>query len=457
MCLSGVALTLAARAVAAGDPVGWRADGSGYYPDAHPSLEWADGSNVLWKTVLPSWGNGHPVLVADRIFVGAEPDLLVCVRAADGAILWQRTNSYAEALGPAEAGTLAAAQKDYNETLKQTQALEAELRKVKAQTNLPPDSAEVKAQADALLAQIAPWKRKLEDLEKTAWYAHLPATHPVNGYSTPTPVSDGKRVYALYGSGVAACYDRDGKRRWIRFVEKPANGWGHSASPVLLGDRLIVHLLSVTALDAATGKTVWQTRVPEHWGSAIAVAWAGTNAVITPGGDVLRAADGQILARSLAGLDFCAPIARDGAVYFIQNGGKAVRLPARGGTNAAPVTLWTTEPKRERYYASPLIHEGLIYAVMQYGVLSVIDAADGKVVHERKLETGGGTMYPSICLAGGHVFVSSDNGATLVLTPGRDPQPVATNKLEGFRSTPAFAGNRMYVRGLKLLYCIGTR
>ncbi len=158
-----------------------------------------------------------------------------------------------------------------------------------------------------------------------------------------------------------------------------------------------------------------------------------------------------------AKLDYCAPIVEDSVVYFIiQKGGRAIRLSAEPGETITLDVLWETNPRDDRYYASPVIHEGLIYAVTQKGILSVIDANTGQVVYERSLDLGGGTVFPSVTLSRDYLYVSSDNGTTVVLQPGREHQEVARNSLEAFRSSPIFANDRMYVRGLQHLYCIGA-
>ena len=66
------------------------------------------------------------------------------------------------------------------------------------------------------------------------------------------------------------------------------------------------------------------------------------------------------------------------------------------------------------------------------------------------------TVYPSICLAGGKLFVSGDQGRTLVIEPGREYRELASNTLEQFRSSPVFDGGRIYIRGLNHFFCIGA-
>ena len=97
----------------------------------------------------------------------------------------------------------------------------------------------------------------------------------------------------------------------------------------------------------------------------------------------------------------------------------------------------------------------MIYALSANANLTVVDAKTGQRVYEEKLELGGGQCYPSITFAGKFLFVSSDNGHTLILEPGREYKEVAQNTLEPFRSSLVFEGKRMYVRTLKHLWCIG--
>jgi outer membrane protein assembly factor BamB len=178
--------------------------------------------------------------------------------------------------------------------------------------------------------------------------------------------------------------------------------------------------------------------------------------IITPNGDFFRASDGKLLAKDTSFLEYARPIIHGGVVYFIQHEGKAFRLPTTVGETIELETLWQTKPKKDRYYASSVYHEGLIYGIVRQGhFFSVIDAATGEVVYEEKLKLGKGTTYPSIALAGGNLYVSNDNGTTVIMTPGREPKEIGRNSLETFRSSPVFVGRRLYIRGMENLYCIG--
>ena len=272
--------------------------------------------------------------------------------------------------------------------------------------------------------------------------------------------SDGKLVWALFNNGVAACYDLEGVRKWIVHVDVPPHrDWGHSASPVLHDGKLIVHVAEMKALDAATGKLLWRSQGTKWaWGTPAITNVGDTAVALGPKGQIVGLSDGKVLTSVANGLEYNSPIVADGVAYYIQGKAVAAKLvAAEDGVKAEPV--WTVKIKEDRYYSSPVIHNGLIYAVNQKGHLSILDAPTGKVVNGGgqgvALDLGKGTFYPSVTLAGGHVLVSSENGTTVVLKPGPAGEVVATNKLDTFRSSPVFEGKRMYLRTYKYLYCIG--
>jgi len=184
-----------------------------------------------------------------------------------------------------------------------------------------------------------------------------------------------------------------------------------------------------------------------------------TKVLITAKGDIVRVEDGALLAKSIAKVTYSGPVMDDGVVYFIehdQQTSKAFRLPDEITDDSVAVEkLWESKPAKERYYASPVVREGLIYALNQRGVFSVMDAATGEVVYEQRLDFGKGTCYPSPTLAGEFVLLSCYNGVSYVVKTGREYQEVARNTLEPFRACPVFVGDNMYIRGQKNLYCIG--
>ena len=281
------------------------------------------------------------------------------------------------------------------------------------------------------------------------------ATHEATGYTSPTPVSDGKHVFTVFGSGAVAAHTAAGEPVWNRVVQQPEHSWGHSASPALGGGQLIVHLGDLYGLDPATGNEVWRVPSAVKWGSPVVAEIAGTDIVITPSGDVFRAADGAPLATGIGSLEYATPVVQDGVVYFIEKKATAAQLPTNLDEPFACTELWQTRIQGSRHYASALIEDGLVYAISREEKFTVLDANTGEIVYERQFDLGdeGNSAFPSITLAGDKLFVSARSGATAVLLPGRTYREIARNTVEGFGSSLVFEGKRMYLRAFDYLYC----
>src|SRR3954453_10068051 len=99
MITVAAALGLDARIVSADDliksPVGWRGDGSGQYPSADPPTKWSAKENIIWKAEV-GMGTSSPVLVGQRLFITAEPNLLICLDAGTGKELWRKAHKIAD-------------------------------------------------------------------------------------------------------------------------------------------------------------------------------------------------------------------------------------------------------------------------------------------------------------------------------------------------------------------------
>jgi len=376
---------------AAERPVGWRGDGTGHYPSADPITKWSEKENVLWKSEVGT-GQSSPIVVNRRVFITAEPDLLLCLDTETGQELWRKTHKFSD--------------------------LPASLN------------------------------------------AKDPGEPNPYGDATPTPVSDGKRIWVFFGTGMVACYDLDGKRDWIHWYDLPqTTTYGRAASPVLVGERLLVHFGPLICLEAATGKLLWKNEHAKATYGTPAPARVGVvDVVITPKGQVVRVADGKILAADLGNCMYPSPVVQGSVVYFIDGAMTAVRLPEKAADQIECKELWSGEITGE-FFASPLVHGGRIYAVDKAANYYVIDANTGKTLLNKTLEfprTDAPHVYPSLCLAGKQLFASNDAGDTLRLEPGDQGAVTGSNSLpRGSGATPTFSGQRMFVRGGKILYCIG--
>ncbi len=382
-------LWFAALAPQTRTPQGFRGNGSGCFSEATPPREWSAAKNVVWTTKIGPNKYSSPVVVDGRVFLVAEPADLFCVDAADGRILWQRSNGFADLPG-------------------------------KIEGKLPKNDA---------------------------------------GNTTPTPVSDGRYVYAVFGTGIVACYDFEGRRQWIWYDgPHPAPEYGRTASPALSGDKLLVTLSCLIALDARTGKPIWKNKeILEQYGTPVPTMIAGVDVAVMPSGQVVRVVDGAILAADLGGLLYASPVVEDGIVYRIQAASSAQKLVATASDKWEARQVWEQELEGT-FYASAICDRGLIYAVSNEGFFTILDARDGKILDRRELDLSpeGGNQYPSLVLAGNHLLIFNDRGDALVLQPGRTYKELARNRLgAGHGSAPAFDGRHIYVRGGQNLYCIG--
>jgi len=443
-------------------PRGFRTDGTGRYPNAEPPLHWAPDKNVVWKIDLPP-SNAIPVILEQRLFTCAEPCVLLCVNKADGQVLWRGESSYREIALTEQEKAQFEIERLQGETLKGQQSVldkeSAAVRKLLQDAAIHKEEAEKKLEDLKVRSEAI----KTEKLKLTTWNRYLEpgkgadGFHPTGGYSSATPVTDGKHVYVIFGNGLAACYDLDGNRQWLKLIEHPTAAYGHGSSPLLVNDKLLVHFSDLVALNTRDGSEAWRTKVAPGHGTAMHARLGDVDVAFHPSGNVYRTSDGSLLAKGLGSTGPNSPLIQDGKVFFIAGHVRGYALPTSGDMPAKWSPLWKgANLKGSGYwFPSPILHDGLIYAMNAGSIFSVVDAATGELVYERRLDFGGGQSYPSITLAGKHLYVSSDNGTTIVLEPGREYRELARNSLETFRSSLVFEGKRMYVRTTKGLWCIG--
>ena len=457
-----LSLAVALGSSAGQTPLGFRTDGTGRYPDADPPLTWADDKNVVWHIPLTQ-SNAIPVILGDKLLTCAEPCVLLCVNKLDGTILWKGESSYKELPLTDQEKSQFEVEKQRNAELgKHQSALDKEsslLRKALKDGTAPKD--EVDKKLDGLKVQSDEIKARRAELTVFNRYSEpgkgAGGFHPTGGYSSATPVTDGKRIYVIFGNGLAACYDLDGNRQWLKLIEHPTAAYGHGASPVLVKDKLLVHFTDLVALDVKDGSEAWRVKIPPSHGTSMHARIGDVDVAIHPQGLVIRIDDGAILAKGLGSTGPNSPLVQDGKVFFVAGQVRGYALPTSLDAAGKWPPLWKgTNLKGGGYwFPSPILHDKLIYAMNAHSIFTVVDAETGKIVYEQRLEFGGGQSYPSITLAGSRLYASSDNGVTLVLEPGREYKELAHNALEPFRSSLVFEGKRMYVRTTKGLWCIG--
>lgn len=299
-------------------------------------------------------------------------------------------------------------------------------------------------------------------------------THSTNGFASASPCTDGKHVYAHFGSRGLYCYSVDGKLIWSRkdFPRMTMRGtFGEGSSPTLAGDLLIVPCdhegdSSLYALNKDTGKTVWQVRrdEPSCWATPFVLQVGDKAQVIMNGQNYARAYDlasGKELWR--CGGQTQRPVAcavgADGMV-FVGSGFRgsflgAFRTTGSGDIESGDSVVWTVS-RDTPDIASPLLSDGRLYFHKgKTGLLTCLDAATGKPHYTTSRIPGIRSTYASPVAAGGRVYVTGRAGTTVVLEDSPNLEILATNSVgEPVDATPAPVGDELFIRGQNHLFCI---
>ena len=310
--------------------------------------------------------------------------------------------------------------------------------------------------------------------------------HPMNSYATPTPVTDGKTVFAVFSGGSIAALDFDGNIRWINSDLKFYSQHGMGTSPILYDDLLLFAVDHTNreepkglgfqqpwdkgyllALDKNTGKERWRgmrgmSRVAHATPAVMQVN--GKDQIISPAGDVIQGFDptnGQLIWTIANKGEPCvpSPAIGDGLVYSVKSRTDpivAVRPDGRGDCTATHV-VWE-QKQNSPMMASFLYVKPCLYTCTDNGVFSCLDAGTGEFLWELRLRSG--ALNPSPLYADGRIYVLSERGTTTVLKPSDDPKTpaeiIATNKLDEMcRASIAVAGKQLFIRTAERIWCIG--
>jgi outer membrane protein assembly factor BamB len=289
------------------------------------------------------------------------------------------------------------------------------------------------------------------------WKAGL-AEKSAKELARATPVSDGAAVYVSLGDGTVASYTLEGKQRWTRRIEPAALTYGPSASPVLVGDTLLVDGKRLQALDAATGNPRWTAGVESFYGTPAIIVLDGVPYAVTAKGAVVRVSDGTVMATQIAeglgGDQAPSPVVRGNVVYLAYKRCSAVALALKDG-KLVPQKLWEQELPGD-VISSPVLAGGLLFIATAGPVeLLALNGRTGELIVEKEWDLAA-NVYPSLALAGGCLYGSNDAGETLVLEPGPVYKELRHNRLpQGSGASAAFAGPQLFLRGGEFLYCIG--
>ena len=300
----------------------------------------------------------------------------------------------------------------------------------------------------------------------------LPAVHEKHNLASPSPVSDGERIYGWFATGQIVALDMTGRELWKKNLGAEYGpfviNWGHGSSPVVHKGQLVLLCYHekasyLLALDARTGAVRWKKD-----------AAAGVTSYSTP--LVLEtAARTEVIVNSSVGIsghDFATgerlwhfsednrfpiptPVAQDGVIFasrgYRSSPFMAIKAGGSGDVSGNQV-VWRVASGAP-YISSPVQHDGLVYMAGDVGVLTITDARTGERVFQERV----GGVYTASPVAGdGKVYLVSEDGETIVLSAGRAPTILARNRLRARQlASPAISGGRLFIRTDDALYALG--
>jgi outer membrane protein assembly factor BamB len=433
--VAGWCVVILAASSAVGDWPGWRGDGSGLSSETDLPLTWSESEGVKWKMSIPGAGHSSPIVWGSRVFV-----------------------------------TTAVAKDPNVETFRGGVYMGGNRAK--------PDESEY---AYCVLCLDADGG---DILWSTTVVQQRPKTrrHTKNTYASETPVTDGTRVFASFGSAGLYCLDFEGRVIWQRDLGllRGKRGWGTGASPILFQNMVILagdndDDSCITAFDKATGHPVWRTERKEgaSWGTPFLFEAGGRTTVVTNATHRMRGYDagsGKLLWECGGGsmIAVPSPVATQGLV-FLSSGHNLMRpqpiiavragacgdiTPAKDQRQTDGVAWWRS--MGGPYVTSPIAIDRCLYVPLDRGTLTCYEALTGQVVYERQSLGSRNTITASPVAAEGRIYIQTEDGECYVVRPGPQFEILAVNKLdETFCASPAVSGGRLFLRGRKHLYGIG--
>jgi outer membrane protein assembly factor BamB len=409
----------------------WRGPAaSGVSPETRLPHQWSDTQNIAWRARLGGVGVSSPIVWGDRVFA-------VSQAGSGQSRVGPRLGQGADA-SPGERGLAA-----------------------------QPGGVRFLVEAFNRADGKRFWRYEL------AAEGELPPVHDKHNLASASPVTDGERVYAVFGTGQVGAVDYAGKPVWTRNLAKEYGSWeinwGNGSSPIVHKGALILVCFHgsasyILALDSRTGKQLWKTDRPRgvtSYSTPLVVPGPQGEELIvnsSVGVEGYDPATGRPLWHFNEPNQFPIPVAmhHDGVVYLsrgYRSGPYAAIRPGGRGDISKSHVLWRV-PTGAPYISSLVFYEGLLYMAGDVGVVTCVDAKTGERVWRERL---GGVYTASPVAADGKIYLMSETGETIVLKAGRAAEVLARNRIDGrILASPAISGGRLFVRTDDHLVAIGS-
>ena len=420
-----VLLTISLAPRLAADWPQWRGpDGTGVAQDAAP-LEWGPDTNVAWRSEITGLGVSSPIVSGNLVIVTSQAGFAPLESGS------HPTLSDGDVDGAD--GPLGGSRLDGDGGLRFL--VEAFDRR----------------SGDAL------WTHTIGAREP------FQPVHQKHNLASSSPVSDGERIYATFGTGQTVALTMDGEELWSRHLGEEYGpleiSWGYSSSPALYGDLLILQCdresdAYLLALDARTGADRWKVDrgngLRSYSSPVVIPGPSGAELIINSSAriDAFDPLTGAHLWHTGGTNQFPVPVASyaDGAIYTSRGhrSGPYMKIRPGGRGDVTDTHVEWRVPTGAPYVSSILYYDGLVYMANGQGIITCIDAETGETVWRERL---GGVYTASPLAANGRIYFFSETGETIVLAAGRDPIVLARNDLLArILASPAISDGHLFIR-----------
>lgn len=397
---------------------------------------WSRTNNIVWKTELPSWSAATPIIWGDRIYVTS----------------------------PSRA-----------EQTAQTESSPAGRRPSRD----PGGSSLLLICLSKTDGKIL-WQKELD---------HENRMYNKQNDATPSPVTDGRHVWVVTGTGKVICFDMEGSQIWKKDLQATygpfGHNWGYGSSPLLHDGSLIVEVLHgmrtddpsyIVSYEAETGNVQWRQErptdareeSPDAYTTPVVLEHDGQTQIVISGGDYVTGHDfktGREIWRA-SGTNpmrrpnyrvVPTPVIANGMIYVPSRKKPVLALRAGGTGDITESHLaWKYEGPVGPDVPSPISDGTYFYMVDDRGRVTCLDAKTGALVWGPETTTTA-IVSASPILADGKLYIINENGETSIASVGEKFQLLATNELDGTYTlaSPAVSGSHLFIRTSTHLYCIG--
>ena len=412
----------------------WRGpEGQGVSPETGLPVEWSNAKNVKWKTPIAGRGHSSPIVWGKKIFL---------TTALDGEVIAGRTPGVTHKLLD---GTV----------FVHPDAVGANLKHTFKVVCLDRESGKI------LWERVA-YEGAVQD-----------SRHKKASFASSTPATDGKYVFAFFGSEGLYAYDYNGKLMWKQDLGKLGTASvGYGVSPILFENLIIMQCDEsggnsfIVAFDKKTGKEAWRTprKVDVTWSSPVLVRAGNRTEIVAAAAEAIIAYDpltGKELWRH-KGLESNAvptPVVANDLVVVTSGYPTKIALALKAGgsgdVTGTPQLVWSYN-KGTAYVPSPIAYGDYVYLMTGNGSITCLDAKTGKMLYEGARVPKSTTFLASPVAFEGKILLTSEEGDTFVLKAGPQHEVLRTNSLgEPVYASPAIADGNIFIRGEQNLYAIG--